>query len=556
MLRTIKSKVLALLGVMSIVIVALAASGWGALALNNGALRTVHDDRVLPLKQLKVVSDMYAVNIVDAAHKVRNGNIDAAAGLVLVDAAIAAIERQWRAYSSTYLTPDEERLVGETRRMMDTADRSVAVLRGLVAADDRPGIEGYVVGDLYGAIDPVTEKIGELVDLQLRVAEEEFERAEQVFRISRWLQMGLIAAGLIAIAVGAAMVLAGVIRPISALTDAMTRIARHELDVTIPTGRRDEIGAMAGALAVFKENLTAAERLQAEQRAAQERRERRQQTVERLIEGFDRSASGTVTALASASDALQRTAQTMAASAEQTLRQSTAVAAASEEASTNVQGVASATGQLAASIDEIGRQVAESARIAGAAAAETTQANTQVQELKSAVQKIGAVVKLINDIAGQTNLLALNATIEAARAGESGKGFAVVASEVKSLANQTAKATEDIAQQVQGVQEATTSAVSAIANIGTIIDRVHRISASIAAAVEEQGVATREIVRNVGEASKGTADVATNISGVSEAAKEGGSASAQMLDASAAIGRQGDALREEVDRFFAAIRAA
>jgi methyl-accepting chemotaxis protein len=439
---------------------------------------------------------------------------------------------------------------------MDVADRSVVRLRALVAANDRDGLDRYVIDELYKDIDPVTEKIGELVDLQLRVAGEEFERAERVFTVSQWLQIGLIAMGLLVIAGGALAMIAGVTRPVGAMTDAMTRIARHDLDVVIPAARRDEIGAMAAALEIFRENLSVADRLEADRRHSQERREKRQQEVERLIAGFDDSASGAIASLASAAQGMQRTAQSMAATAEETLRQATAVAAASEQASANVQSVAGAAGQLAGSISEIGRQVSESAQIARDGAGEAARANVQVQELTAAVQKIGDVVKLINDIAGQTNLLALNATIEAARAGEAGKGFAVVASEVKSLATQTAKATEDIAQQVQGVQNATGAAVTAIENIGRIIERVSGISSSIAAAVEQQGIATREIARNVDDASKGTKDVASNITGVTVAAKDTGEASARMLDSAADLGRQGDALRAEIDRFFAAIRAA
>jgi len=439
---------------------------------------------------------------------------------------------------------------------MDVADRSVVRLRALVAANDRDGLDRYVIDELYKDIDPVTEKIGELVDLQLRVAGEEFERAERVFTVSQWLQIGLIAMGLLVIAGGALAMIAGVTRPVGAMTDAMTLIARHDLDVVIPAARRDEIGAMAAALEIFRENLSVADRLEADRRHSQERREKRQQEVERLIAGFDDSASGAIASLASAAQGMQRTAQSMAATAEETLRQATAVAAASEQASANVQSVAGAAGQLAGSISEIGRQVSESAQIARDGAGEAARANVQVQELTAAVQKIGDVVKLINDIAGQTNLLALNATIEAARAGEAGKGFAVVASEVKSLATQTAKATEDIAQQVQGVQNATGAAVTAIENIGRIIERVSGISSSIAAAVEQQGIATREIARNVDDASKGTKDVASNITGVTVAAKDTGEASARMLDSAADLGRQGDALRAEIDRFFAAIRAA
>jgi methyl-accepting chemotaxis protein len=285
-------------------------------------------------------------------------------------------------------------------------------------------------------------------------------------------------------------------------------------------------------------------------------RQKRQDELNAAVTDFDATMSAVLSAVSSAATEMQETAKVLSASVDETGRRSTAVTAASEEASTNVQTVASAAEELSGSIAEISRQVQESTRIANNAVEEATQTNRTVQSLAEAAQRIGEVVKLINDIAGQTNLLALNATIEAARAGEAGKGFAVVASEVKSLANQTAKATEEIAAQISAIQTATGASVDAIKAIGTTISRVSEIATSIASAVEEQGAATQEIARNVQQAAAGTADVSSNISGVAQAAGETGNATNGVRKASDELSKQADILRAEVDRFFARVRAA
>jgi len=345
--------------------------------------------------------------------------------------------------------------------------------------------------------------------------------------------------------------------PITGMTDAMKQLAAGDKSAAIPGGgRRDEIGDMAGAVQVFKENMIKAEELAAEQKAEQARKERRQVAVEGFIKEFDQSVGSSLNMLASASTELQTTAQSMTATAEETQRQSTAVAAASEQASSNVQTVASAAEELSSSVAEISRQVTESSRIAGQAVEDAQRTNKQVQALAEAAQRIGDVVKLINDIAGQTNLLALNATIEAARAGEAGKGFAVVASEVKSLATQTAKATDDIAAQIKAIQSATTDSVQAISGITGTIGRINEIATTIASAVEEQGAATQEIARNVQQASAGTSEVTSNIAGVSQAAADTGSASTQVLGAAGELAKQGEILRADVGKFLADIRAA
>jgi len=341
------------------------------------------------------------------------------------------------------------------------------------------------------------------------------------------------------------------------MTHAMLTLADGDKTIDIPSvGQTDEIGQMADAVQVFKENMIKAEQLAEEQKIAQDEREKRAERIEDMTHTFDENVSGMLNLVSSASTQLQGTAQSMSSTADQTSHQSTNVAAAAEQASANVQTVASAAEELSSSISEISRQVSQSTQVAGAAVAEVEGANSKVQGLADAANKIGEVVALITDIADQTNLLALNATIEAARAGEAGKGFAVVASEVKNLANQTAKATEEISSQIGGIQGATKEAVHAIGSIGGIINQINEITSTIAAAVEEQGAATQEIARNVEQASEGTAQVSSNIALVTQAASETGASSNEVLSAAAELAQQAETLRTQVDTFITDIKNA
>ena len=346
-----------------------------------------------------------------------------------------------------------------------------------------------------------------------------------------------------------------VVRRLSVLRFSMAELAGGNLDASIPQGGRDEITEMASALVVFRDTGRAAK--SADDKAAVERRkmaEQRRADLLSLAQGLESSVKSVVETVSSAATEMQATASAMAATADETSQQATAVSEASALASRNVQTVASAADELSTSTNEIGQQVLQSAKVASQAVAETQRTTATVQGLAAAAQKIGDVVQLINVIASQTNLLALNATIEAARAGEAGKGFAVVASEVKSLANQTAKATEEIAHQIGEIQEATRGAVSAIEDISRTITRVSEIAAGVAAAVEEQAATTRDIARNVQQAAEGTETVSTNIAGVTRSADETGRAANMVLTSAGELASQAERLRHEVDQFLSGVR--
>jgi methyl-accepting chemotaxis protein len=408
------------------------------------------------------------------------------------------------------------------------------------------------------SMDGIRAKVAEIKGAEQSLLITRSAAQKEAFGLSyRTVVIGAVASLTMAIFMGFILT-RGIARPILQTRDAMKKLADGDTSLEVPgLGRKDEVGAMAQAVEVFKANMIAAEVLRGEQEQLKARAEAdKRADMSMLANDFEASVKGVVQTVSSASTQLQTTAASMSSTAEETSRQAQAVSAASEQATANMQMVASSAEELTSSVNEIGRQVVQATKIAGQAVIEAEGANETVQSLSEAAQKIGTVVKLISDIASQTNLLALNATIEAARAGEAGKGFAVVASEVKNLANQTAKATDEISAQVTAMQGATSESVHAIGRISETIREINGIAATIASAVEEQGAATQEIARNVQQAAVGTSEVSTSISGVTRAAADTGVASSQVLDSAGVLSKDAEALRAEVDSFIAKVRAA
>ncbi|MHC2621571.1 methyl-accepting chemotaxis protein [Bradyrhizobium huanghuaihaiense] len=410
---------------------------------------------------------------------------------------------------------------------------------------------------------PINEEISELTNEIINLAKQSSAaaRAEAEAEAASAARVSLVTGVLVALVLIGACIFSvfSIARPMRALTSAMEKLAGGDFSVILPgLGRKDEVGEVAGAVEKFKivSEQKAREEAEAKMRQDQVAAEQRKSEMRRLADSFEGAVGEIVGTVSSASTELEASATTLTSTAERTQQLTTVVAAASEEASTNVQSVASATEELSSSITEISRQVQESARVASEAVGQARTTTERVSELSKAATRIGDVVELINTIAGQTNLLALNATIEAARAGEAGKGFAVVASEVKALAEQTAKATGEIGQQISGIQAATQESVGAIRDISDTIEKLSEISSTIAAAVEEQGAATQEISRNVQQAAHGTQQVSSNITDVQRGASETGSASSQVLSAAQMLSGDSNRLKLEVGRFLQTVRAA
>ncbi|MEW6640072.1 MAG: nitrate- and nitrite sensing domain-containing protein [Pseudomonadota bacterium] len=434
-----------------------------------------------------------------------------------------------------------------------------------VASMRRTVVEGGLAGDLRGLdgkawFDAATARIDLLKTVEDRQAADLLAMAVAKGRAaSRHL---ILLGALIAAALGASFAVAlvmarSITRPLGMLSQVMETLATGRTDIEVQgTTRGDEIGRMAQAVAFFRSNLIDMRTLSARETEAINERAARAARVGELTATFDAAIAASLRSVSTASSELEATAATMLGTAEDTDRQAASVASAAALATGNVQSVSAATEEMSSSVDEIGRQVMQSARIARKAVDEAGRTDQTMRGLSQAAEAIGNVVKLISEIAAQTNLLALNATIEAARAGEAGRGFAVVAAEVKSLADQTGKATGEITTQIAAIQSSSAGAVDAIQSINGTIGEIDQIASSIARAVEQQAAATQEIARNIQNTAAGTEDISHSIAGVTQSTQRTGAAARQVLAASQQLSMQSDAMRAEVERFLADIRAA
>jgi methyl-accepting chemotaxis protein len=447
-----------------------------------------------------------------------------------------------------------EKSHGDVQRFWTLVDQSF--LPALAKGDTATAAKSYAnITAAYTAHRAVIDDIVKQTNDENAATEAEATSRVQFFTTVLWSISALV---FIVFGAGIAGIAKGVIQPIIKMTAVMQRLAGGELESEIPSlGRKDEVGAMAGAVQIFKENAQRVQAMEAAQtRSARKAEEDRKSAMQQVADGFEKAVGRIIRNVSSASSDIESAAGSLKKTAETTQQLSATVAAASAQSSSNVQSAAAASEEMASSVTEIGRQVQQSQKIAHAAVEQAERTNVGISELSQSADRIGEVIKMITAVAEQTNLLALNATIEAARAGEAGRGFAVVASEVKALSAQTAKATEEIAAQVTQMQSATAQSVAAIRDIGGTIAQISEISTAIAAAVEEQGATTQEIARNVQQAARGATQVTGSVADVNRGAADTGSKAEQVHGRAVSLLAESNQLNTEVENFLHSIRAA
>ncbi|WP_043352357.1 methyl-accepting chemotaxis protein [Methylobacterium sp. B1] len=547
-------------------ILAIVAGGVVLVARANLSALDASTQEIVDVQAMRAINALRLENAVSEA-TIREKNI-----IIETDpVAMAAHLEHFKASKERALTAIDWLIAkADTEARKTTNEGIKATLLGFFAAADRSvalGLKNQAEAaseisnrDVRPARMKIVDAVVKRVETNLRDLEAaKLNAAETAHGASSILTIGAVIGLLIAFGLLGVIVFQGITRPLANLVSVLQRMAQGEIDSEIKEATRgDEIGTVGKAVEGIKAMVArkAAEEAEVKRRADEAAAQERRRTMIELADGFERAVGGIVGGVSSSATELQATANTMTATATETAGQSTTVAAAAEEAAANVNTVAAAAEELGSSVQEIGRQVTGSARLAQQAVVAANDTATLVQALSQTSARIGDMVGMISGIAGQTNLLALNATIEAARAGAAGRGFAVVASEVKALAEQTGKATDEIARQIAEVQGVTHQAVMAIGGITGQIREIDAVTTSIAAAVEQQGAATQEIVRNVSQAALGAGEVTSNIVGVAQASEETGAAASQVLAAATELSRQSEHLTGEVGRFLASVRAA